>query len=191
MFSIDNIDKATVAIVLNMITLAIVVYMLVSGCHTKETFESGQPGALDVPEGKQIMITDQNGNMDTFDVSKLQNALSTLKSDLERQINTKADSGHNHDGRYYTETEANTRYYTKTQADNRYHTKTSADTRYMRPNTPFKIYGTGTDKDGRDNSNRFLSSGGCDDVLGGDHDGTAWCKDGGERIPVKVKFVRV
>ena len=110
-----TMDRATFAIVLNAITLAIVVCLLCK-CRTKEMFAPGRSGTIDVPEGKRIMITDASGGMDSFDVSKLKAALKAL----DDKINTKAAADHHHDGRYYTESESNTRYHTKSQADGRF-----------------------------------------------------------------------
>ncbi len=44
---------------------------------------------------------------------------------LQDDLDGKADASHNHDGRYYTESESNSRYYTRTQVSNNFVGKSS------------------------------------------------------------------
>ena len=107
-------DKATLAIVLNVITMTLVVYILVCKTRTKESFTSAKAATSDLPTRGHIITTDDDGNMNRFDVSKLTTAISNLKTELEGKIagleRTKAAKDHNHDARYYTKTESDGRY---------------------------------------------------------------------------------
>lgn len=147
-------DRATFAIVLNAITLAIVVCLLCK-CRTKEMFAPGRSGTIDVPQGKRIMITDENGGMDSFDVSILKAALKAL----DDKINNKAASDHQHDDRYYTQSESNARYYTQSQADGRFVQKAG----------PFKIVSKNYKKNHNDQSftDFCITDGGSDRNAGG------------------------